>query len=91
MSTMEMNAKIKELRELKRMADELQAEIDAIQDSIKAEMTAQETDTLTGLDWKVTWKAVISNRLDSTALKKELPDIAARFMKQTVSRRFVLA
>lgn len=91
MSTMEMNAKIKELRELKRMADELQAEIDAIQDSIKAEMTAQETDTLTGLDWKVTWKAVTSNRLDSTALKKELPDIAARFMKQTVSRRFVLA
>ncbi len=91
MSTMEMNAKIKELRELKRMADELQAEIDAIQDSIKAEMTAQETDTLTGLDWKVTWKAVTSSRLDSKALKAEIPEIAARFMKQTISRRFVLA
>ena len=48
-------------------------------------------DTLLGLDWKVTWKAVTSNRLDSTALKKELPDIAARFMKKTTARRFVLA
>ena len=48
-------------------------------------------DTLLGFDWKVTWKPVTSNRLDSTALKKELPDIAARFMKQTTARRFVLA
>lgn len=86
-----MNAKVKELRELRRMADELQAEIDSLQDTIKAEMTARDVDTLAGTDWRVTWKNVTSNRLDSTALKKELPEIAARFMKQTTARRFVLA
>ena len=86
-----MNGKIKELRELRRMADELQAEIDSLQDTIKAEMTARDVDTLAGTDWRVTWKNVTSNRLDSTALKKELPEIAARFMKQTTARRFVLA
>ena len=86
-----MNAKIKELRELKRMADELQVEIDAIQDAIKAEMTARETDTLTGLDWKITWKTVTSSRIDSKSLKAEMPDVAERFMKQTTARRFVLA
>ena len=48
-------------------------------------------DTLLGLDWRITWKPVTSNRLDSMALKKELPDIAARFMKQSTARRFVLA
>lgn len=48
-------------------------------------------DTLLGFDWKVTWKPVTSNRLDSTALKKELPDIDARFMKLSTVRRFVLA
>ncbi len=85
-----MDSKIKELRELRRMADELQAEIDNLQDSIKAEMTAQDTDTLTGTDWKITWKPVTSNRLDSTALKKDLPEVAARFMRQTTARRFVL-
>ena len=91
MSMIEMDSKIKELRELRRMADELQAEIDSLQDTIKAEMTARNVDTLAGTDWRVTWKNVVSNRLDSTALKKELPEIAARFMKQTTARRFVLA
>ncbi len=52
------------------MAEELQAEIDGLTDSIKAEMTARKTDTLTGTDWKVTWKTVTSSRLDTTALKK---------------------
>lgn len=86
-----MNAKVKELRELKRMQDELAAEIEAIQDEIKAHMTAQDADTLTGIDWKITWKAVTSNRLDSTALKKALPDVAAQYTKTTTARRFVLA
>ena len=91
MSIIEMDSKIKELQELRRMAEELQAEIDSLQDTIKAEMTARDVDTLAGTDWRVTWKNVTSNRLDSTALKKELPEIAARFMKQTTARRFVLA
>ena len=86
-----MNAKVKELRELKRMQDELAAEIEAIQDEIKAHMTAQDADTLTGSDWKITWKAVTSNRLDTTALKKALPDVAAQYTKTTTARRFVLA
>lgn len=91
MGTIELDSKIKELRELRRMAEELQQEIDGITDTIKAEMTARNVDELTGDDWKVTWKAVTSNRLDSTALKKELPDIAARYTKASVSRRFTLA
>lgn len=91
MSVDMMDQKVKELRELKRMQEELAAEIEAIQDELKAHMDAHGMDTLLGFDWKVTWKSVTSSRLDTTALKKELPDIAARFMKQTTARRFVLA
>lgn len=91
MSVDMMDQKVKELRELRRMQEELAAEIEAIQDELKAHMDAHGMDTLLGFDWKVTWKSVTSNRLDSTALKKELPDIAARFMKQSTVRRFVLA
>lgn len=91
MSVHEMDSKIKELRELRRMADELTAEIEAIQDSIKQEMTARAVDTLSGIDWKVTWKAVTSTRLDTAALKKALPDVAERFTKTTTSRRFTVA
>ena len=86
-----MNSKVAELRELRRMADELAAEIDSLQDEIKAEMTARAVDTLTGIDWRITWKAVKSSRLDSKALKAALPDVAAQFTKETTSRRFVLA
>ncbi len=86
-----MNAKVQELRELRRMADELQAEITSIEDELKGHMDAAGTDILLGMDWKITWKAVTASRLDSTALKKELPEIAARFMKQTTTCRFVLA
>lgn len=86
-----MNEKVKELRELKRLAEELQAEIEGLQDAIKAEMTAQDVDTLTGADWKVTWKPVTSTRLDTAALKKALPDVAQRFTKTTTTRRFCVA
>lgn len=91
MGTIELDSKINELRSLRRLADDLAGEIETLQDFIKAEMTARNVDELTGADWKVTWKAVTSNRLDSTALKKELPDIAARYTKASVSRRFTIA
>lgn len=91
MSINEMDSKVKELRELRRMADELNAEIDALTDGLKAEMTSREVDTLTGTDWRITWKPVTSTRLDTAALKKALPDVAERFSKTSTSRRFVLA
>lgn len=86
-----IESKVKELRELRRMAEELQGEIDTLTDSIKAEMTANKVDTLTGSDWKITWKDIASTRLDTKALKRALPDVAAAFTRTTNIRRFVLA
>lgn len=91
MSQNEISSKVKELRELRRMAEELDAEITAIEDGIKAHMTAAQTDILTGDDWKVSWKLVSSTRLDSKALKAELPEIAQRYSKAIETRRFTVA
>lgn len=91
MGTIELDAKVKELRELRRMAEEIAAEIDGLTDTIKAEMTARGVDELSGTDWKASFKAVTSSRLDTAALKKALPDVAAAFTKQSSTRRFVLA
>ena len=91
MGTIELDAKVKELRELRRMAEELAAAIDGLTDTIKAEMTARGVDEMSGTDWKATFKAVTSSRLDTAALKKALPDVAAAFTKQSSTRRFVLA
>lgn len=86
MSNSEIIAKVKELQELKRMQEELSAEIEAAQDAIKAIMGDQEE--LSAGAFRITWKPVTTSRIDTTALKKELPDIAARFLKTTTSRRF---
>ena len=86
MSNPNMEAKVKELMELKRMKEELDAEIAAVEDEIKSVMGEEET-LLAGA-FKVDWKTVISSRIDTTALKKALPEIAERFMKQTTTRRF---
>ena len=86
MSNPNMEAKVKELMELKRMREELDAEIAAAEDEIKKVMGDEET--LFAGAFKVSWKTFTSSRLDSTALKKALPEIAARFTKQTTARRF---
>ena len=91
MSINEMDSKIKELRELRRMADELAAEMETIQDSIKAHMDAAGVDTINGTDWKATYRAVTSSRIDTAALKKALPDVVERFSKTTTARRFCIA
>lgn len=91
MSINEMDSKIKELRELRRMADELAGEIESITDSIKTHMDAEGVDTISGTDWNVTYKAVTSSRIDTSALKKALPDVVERFSKTTTARRFCVA
>ncbi len=91
MSINEMDSKIKELRELRRMADELAAEMESITDSIKQHMTAAGIDSISGTDWKVTYKAVTSSRIDTAALKKALPDLVEQFTKTTTAHRFCVA
>lgn len=91
MSMNELKTKVDELRELRRMADELAGEIESITDSIKAHMDAEGVDTISGTDWKVTYKAVTSSRIDTSALKKALPDLAQQFSKTTTARRFCIA
>ena len=86
MSNPNMEAKVKELMELRRMKEEIEAEIAAAEDEIKAVMGSEET-LLAGA-FKVDWKTVITSRIDTTALKKMMPEIAERFMKQTTTRRF---
>lgn len=48
MSMNEMEAKVSELRELRRMADDLAAEIGALEDDLKAYMAANNADELQG-------------------------------------------
>ena len=84
MGNTEMIHAIDELQELKRMREELDAAIEAAADKVKAALG--DTETATYGPYKVTYKTVTSTRVDTTTLKKELPEIAARYSKTSESR-----
>ena len=58
MSTQDIERKIKLLREMQRMAEEAQAEAEALKDEIKAYMG--DSEELTAGEYKITWKRVES-------------------------------
>lgn len=91
MNTYDIDAKVKELRELRDLEAEVKAEITAIEDDLKAEMLAQNTDVLSGQDCMVSWKTIITSRFDSAAFKLTHADLFRQFSKATTSRRFVIA
>lgn len=89
MSMNELETKCRELRQLQALIEEAQAEAEAIKDAIKAHMG--DSDTAYAGEYKITWKAVTSSRIDTAALKKALPDVAQTFTRETTSRRFIVA
>ena len=82
---------MKELAEYIRMQEEAAAMVESLKDQLKERMTAAGVDSLAGSEHKATYKAVTSSRVDTTALKKDLPEIAARYTKTTTTRRFTFA
>ena len=86
MSDHNMEPRIKELMELKRMREELETEITTIEDEIKNRMGTEET-LLAGA-FKVTWTPYTSTRFDSARFKKEHAELAEAYTKTTTTRRF---
>ena len=91
MSTIEITSKIEELRELESLISEAQAEADSIRDELKAHMQAQNTEELTAGRYILRWTTVLSNRFDSAAFKKVMPDVYKAYTKQVSSRRFTIS
>ena len=86
MSANEIQSKARELKELKTMKEELENEIAAIEDALKAAMGEQK-EMFCG-EYKLTYQTVSTTRFDSTRFKKEHADLAAAYTKSTTYRRF---
>ena len=82
---------MKELAEYIRMQEEAATMVESLKDQIKERMSAAGVDSLAGSEHKATYKAVTSSRVDTTSLKKDLPEIAARYTKTTTARRFTFS
>lgn len=88
---MDINALMTELAQYIRLQEEAAATVEALKDQIKAQMTASGVDTLVGAEHKAAYKAVTSNRIDTAALKRDLPEVAQQYTRATETRRFTFA
>ena len=91
MSKIELLAKIELLNRYETMMEEIKGEADKIRNSIKAEMEAREVEELIAGQYIIRWTSVLSNRFDSTAFKKVMPELYKAYTKQTASRRFTIS
>lgn len=91
MSTIEITSKIEALKEWEQLLAEAQAEAEAIKDEIKREMDARGVEELEAGTHIVRWTSVLTQRFDSTAFKKALPDVYKAYIRQTSSRRFTIS
>lgn len=86
---MDINAIMAELAQYNRMAEEIAATVDSLKDILKKYMDENGLDSIAGNEHKASYKAVTSSRIDTTALKRDLPEIAAKYTKTTETRRFL--
>ena len=91
MSKIELLAKIELLNKYEAMIDEMKSEAEAIRNTIKAEMEAREVEEMIAGQYIVRYTSVLSNRFDSTAFKKVMPEIYKAYTKQVSSRRFTIS
>ena len=74
MTIAEVQAKARELKELKRMREELDGEIGELETALKDSMG--ECELLIAGEYKLTYQSVSSSRFDTAAFRKAFPDIA---------------
>ena len=91
MTDRQIENRIKKLQEIEAQTAALEKEADAIRAEIKADMEAKGIDELQTKNFFIRWKEIISNRLDSKALKDQMPDVYRMFIKQNSSKRFTIA
>lgn len=91
MSKIELLAKIELLNKYEAMIDEMKSEAEAIRNTIKAEMEAREVEELIAGQYIIRYTSVLSQRFDSTAFKKVMPEVYKAYTKQVSSRRFTIS
>lgn len=91
MGTHELNAKVKELRELQQLIEEATAEAEAIKDELKAHMIGAGAEEMTVGLFTLRYKIVASRHFDTAAFKAKYGDLYDQYTKQTQTRRFSIA
>ena len=88
---MNINEIMANLAQYTRLQEEAAEMVDSLKDTLKQYMTENNLDILAGDEHKAIYKTVTASPIDTTALKKEHPEIAAEYTKMTQSKRFIFS
>lgn len=91
MSGTELISKIERLREWEQLLTDAQQEVESLKDEIKHEMEVRGVEELEAGQYIARFTKVVSSRLDTSAMKKAIPQVYAAYVKQTASRRFSIS
>lgn len=83
--------RIRKLKELENERGELDKQIEALKDEIKEDMDSKGLEEQQVGDYVVRFITVVTNRFDSSKLKKEHADLYGRYLRETSCRRFTVA
>lgn len=83
--------RIRKLKELENQRAELDKQIEVLKDEIKEDMDNKGLEEQKVGEYVVRFITVVTNRFDSSRLKKEHADIYRRYLKETSCRRFTVA
>ena len=91
MSTNEIAVQIEALKAIEDLIEEAKVEAENLRDEIKQEMLNRDTEELEAGQYIVRWTSVLSQRFDTTAFKKVMPEVYKAYTKQVSSRRFSIS
>jgi predicted phage-related endonuclease len=83
--------RVKKLQEIEAQRKALEEQAEKLKEEIKADMERKGVDEIETPNFSIRWKEIVSNRLDSAALKKALPEIYKQYARQITSKRFTVA
>lgn len=79
---------IKEIKEYQTMQDELKRQIELLKADAIDYLESNELDEFLCDEGKITYREILTNRIDTQALKKEQAEIYNSYLKQSASMRF---
>lgn len=90
MSSSELIRRVELLQEWESILAETKEEVERLRDGIKREMDARGVEELEAGVHIIRYTTVLSMRLDTTSLKKQLPDLYQQYQRKVTSRRFTI-
>ena len=84
-----LEALARQYKQYKRMEDELKEELDKLADAIKAQVKAG-APVIVG-EYKISLANVTQARIDATALRRDYPDVAEAYSKDSSYQRLTIS